>query len=254
MNSRYSVSLNGVDMASIHQDLYIADIRYNNEQRNDVIFQSAKLQGAVYTKSVLSPGTVTIVFRLYIYDTNTRQSVCQMVNKWAMDGGTLTTNDRVGENLIVVPGQYAAIQSAMKWTDDISISFISPFPYWEQTEPATVTVADDTEHGLSIPGNVPKNEQGALVDATATLTAPTDTLSLKCDASIITLSDLAGQTGDVIRVYHDSNRFLHIEKNNVSILEKRSGADDLIASSGGASWFSINGSASVVFEVKGLWR
>lgn len=254
MNSRYSVALNGVEMASIHQDLYIADIRYNNEQKNDVTFPSANRQGAVYMKNVLAPKVITIVFRLYIYDINLRQTICQAVNKWAMNGGILTTNDRAGQKLSVVPGQNAVIPSAMKWTDDLTISFTAPFPYWEQSAAATVTIADSAVHDLLIPGNVPQAEQGALVDATATLTASTDTLAIRCDSNVITLNSLAGTTGDVIRFYHDDNRFLHIEKNGTSILGKRSGADDLTAKSGGTSIFMVTGPASVVFEVRGLWR
>lgn len=250
MISRYQAALNGVALSSLHESLYIHDIEYEAPNIQTKITRIANQDGAFPTDRYQEKSTVRISFELPIYDIADRQEACQAVVKWARNGGILTTNDRPGQRLRVICAQVPVITSALKWTELLSVVFESYAPYWEEVTPATLTLTGAEASGtLNIPGNIGM----AKVDAVITPSASISSVTVYADNSYLTISGITGS--GVITIDHDAHGFLRIEQNDVSLLDKRTGSDDLIAESGGYNGFAVDASASVtvVFSVRGLW-
>ena len=252
MISRYGVFLNNIALNDIHGNLYVADIQYPGAAINNTKTVFAKRQGALLSRRYKERETVVILFLLEIYNTAERQYAVQDVQDWAKNGGVLETSDRPNQILRVICESYPSILSALKWKDTLSITFSAySLPYWQDKSATTVSVTNNTETAR-VPGNVA--ECGAPVDVTATLTASASSLVLGVGSKEITLSGLNFDSGDVVRVYHDDNMFLHITRNGSSILDKRSGADDLAAVCGENNTFKVAGPATAEFSVRGLWH
>jgi len=250
MKSRYSVALDGVQMSSIHEMLQVLDIHYENSgiQRNTA--RRASGSGMYLSNPYMQSTRVTVEFELHIYGTAQRQAALQSVNKWAL-GKTLTTSDRPGQQLHVVCESYPTIESAMRWTDPINITFTAyALPYWEEVQPVTVTVTNDEEY-MDVPGNV--EDQAAKVDAEITANAALTALSISAGENTITLSGINVPAEGVISISHDEDGNLQITHNYASLLDKRTGSDDLVVKSGTGSMFSVAGNATCVFSVRGLW-
>lgn len=250
MRSRYSVAMDGVQLSSVHEMLQVLDIHYENSgiQRNTA--RRAIGSGMYLSNPYMQSTSVTVEFELHIYGTAERQTALQNVIKWA-HGSILTTSDRPGQQLHVVCDSYPAIESVMRWTDAITITFTAyALPYWEEAQPLTVTVTDDGSR-VAIPGNV--SEEGAKVDAQITANEALTKLTVSAGDTSISLDGISVAADDVITISHDENGHLRIMQGYNSLLDKRTGDDDLTVQSGARSTFSVTGNATCVFSVRGLW-
>jgi hypothetical protein len=79
--------------------------------------------------------------------------------------------------------------------------------------------------------------------------------SLTVGNSTITLTGVDATSSAPVRVYYDDRNILHIVKGTTSLLDKRTGADDLKAVCGSKNTmsFTASSSAAVSFSVKGAW-
>lgn len=253
MKSRHEVYLNGNALSEVHSDLYVADIQYPAPQIADTSSTLAKRAGALLTRRYQAKTAVNVLFNLYIYSTRERYEALKAVQSWAKGGGILETSDREWQRLRVILDTPPTITSAANYNETLTAVFAAnTLPYWEETNAAVLNVTDNNAHDMYVPGNV--DECGALVDVQATLTGSATSLKVQAGTNEITLSGLNFASGDVVRLYHDDDLFLHITKNNTSILDKRTGADDLMVENGAKSTFKITGPASASFTVRGLWR
>ena len=127
MISRYRVSLGGVQLDSLDDNLMILDVSYPAMRPEFTDNRVAGLDGIDATEDYFRGGTVTVTFELHIYDIAKRNAACQKVNEWAQAGGTLVVNERKGQQLRDVRCErYANIQSARNWTDPLTIVFGQP--------------------------------------------------------------------------------------------------------------------------------
>lgn len=177
--SRYTVTLNGVSMASLSPDIVITDVNYEAPQYDRETFKIAKKQGAMIVSEYKERAAVTISFMIRTYPVADRQEVCQSIIRWARDGGDLRINDREGQKLICICDQLPAIESVKGWTDELSISFAAyDIPYWQAVTPTVVTahIPDGeevdysegfTEITLTVPGSAPKAYMDMVVEHTA---------------------------------------------------------------------------------------
>ena len=71
----------------------------------------------------------------------------------------------------------------------------------------------------------------------------------------MTLSGLSVGAGNTIKIEYDDQLIQSIRVGSTSILDKRTGADDLIANCGEVNSLSFSSSASVTvtYKVRGLW-
>lgn len=253
MISRYEATLNNVALSSIDGSIYIADIQYASPSIQTQTVQAAKRQGAFVTDRRQEKSSVTVTFEIRKYGIADRQSVCQAIVKWAMNGGILETNDRPGQRLRVICGQPPVVESTMHWTDELSVVFdaYSP-PYWEEKTAATQTLTgSDADGTVSVPGSIGK----APVDVTITPSSTLTGITIYAGDTYLSLSGISVTSSQTVEIFHDENGFLHIESAGGSLLNKRTGSDDLLVQSGRMEGLSVSANVSVtaVFSVRGYW-
>jgi len=258
MISRYRVWLDDVPMDSISPDILIHDIQYADVQFQDYFSSRARSNGGYLSNRYLRDATVTITFEIHRYRPADRQRICEDVAKWAVNGGILKTNDRIGEQLHVLCKAPPVIASALNWTDELSLVFFAPgLPYWEDELEETLSLTGTSGSGKLLCGGYAA-DGFVEVDITARAAGLTN-FTLNVGSTTMTVSGMTGMAnGAQIHIRYDDEHFLHIrDGNNNSLLEKRTpySSDDLRAVAGQENnvSFTANKSVNVVFKVRGLY-
>lgn len=254
MNSRFDVLLNDVSLRSVHDGICITDISYPSVPPEVSVAQFAGRDGGYVVGKRKSQSTVTVSFEIHLYDTKERQSVCQQIISWAKGGGKLQTSDRVDQYLQCVCTRFPSVESALKWTDAMTIEFTAyAVPYWQDLYATETTLTGAEATGaVFVPGNA-ETVSNVEITASNAITA----LTVGFGSTSITLSGLTVAQGDVITFSHDENGILSIKQGATSLLNKRtaSSSDDLKADCGNIP-VSVTASASVTakFSAKGVWN
>ena len=253
MISRYSITLNNVSLASLDPSILVLDVKYNPRGTQDKTFEVAKRHGARFHDRKFGTVSVTIPFEIHEYDVADRQEVCANVVKWAKNGGVLEINDRPGQYLQCVCTSFPTVESARNWTDPLNITFTAyAIPFWQEETAVTKTLTGTSDSdALTVPGNV----DDALVECEITAGASVSSFSLTVNGRTLTLSGLSLSSGDVVTISYDTDGIQSIKQGSTSLLNKRTGVDDLLANCGESNNLFISSSASItaVFSVRGLW-
>jgi len=253
MKSRYEAILNNIALSSIDSKILILDIKPTKPDLQYNTFKTAKRDGARINRRYIGSIGVTISFGIYEYNIRKRQDICSEIAKWAKNGGVLETNDRDGQFLRCVCYKQPIVESAMEWTKPLSITFIAyEIPYWQEKQPVSKTITGTSATGtLFVPGSV----DGALVEVSAKANASVSSFELGVNGRKLTLSGLSLTTNQVVTITYDDEAIQSIKVGSTSILNKRTGVDDLLAKCGENNNLSLSASASVsaTFSVRGLW-
>ena len=254
MNSRYEVLLNGISLSSVHPNILVLDVNYQPPETGFSTYNVAKRNGARIHKENTSSISVGISFEIHSYSVVERQHICNMVSLWAKNGGLLEINDRPGQRMRCVCSQKPSIQSARNWTDPVTVTFTAyTLPFWEESEYAVKAFSAGTSGDgfLYVPGSV----DGAMIEADILANATLSSVSLTANGRTLTLSGLSVSSGSTIKISYTDDMIQQIKVGTTSLLNKRSGADDLIAKCGelNSVSFSSNASTTVTFKARGLW-
>ena len=253
MISRYAVTLNGIALSELSADILILDVGYAQPSYNDRSYSVAKRHGSRLIDRKFNSAGVTVTFEIHAYDIRQRQAICNAVCAWAKNGGVLETNDREGQYLQCVCTGFPSVESARNWTDPLTIEFSAyAIPFWQEKLPQTVALTGTSQSGtLYVPGNV----DDALVEATIKANASVSSVALTVNGRTLTLSGLSLSTNGTITITYDTEGIQSIKQGSTSILDKRTGVDDLLAKCGEINDVSITASASVTvtFSVRGYW-
>lgn len=253
MISRYEVYLNGNSLGAINDNILVLDIAYQPPEMAYDTYTVAKRNGSRIYRYYVSKSTVTITFEIHEYSTMMRQSICQQIQRWAKSGGILTTNDRDGQRLRCVCTQFPVIQSVKKWTEPLTITFTAySQPFWEDVNQTTMTLTGTNESGtLILPGSIAENVMEVEATPSGTLTS----LSLTANGKTLTLSGLSVASGTKVTISYVDDMIQSIKAGNTSILNKRTGVDDLLVNCGepNSVGFTANVSTTVIFKARGLW-
>lgn len=257
IESRVRVWLNGDGLQDIDPAVIIRDVSYQSPQIATQTVAHARYNGSRVTRQRMDSSTVQITFEIHEYSPTIRQSIAERVTAWAMSGGVLTTDDRPERRLHVVCTEPPSIQSALKWTDVLSVGFTAfDNPFWEDVTPTTLLLSGSSGSGQMFgPGTAADPFVEADVKpASSTLTSVTMTAG----STSIALSSISIPSGKTLAIYYDDRQTLHIERKDTgaSLISKRSAAssDDLMIPRGKFSTLSYtaNVSVSVTFRARGL--
>lgn len=254
MRSRYEAFLNGVALHSISPDIIIHDISYAQPSIKDETFSVAHRNGARLYKRSYSSATVEISFEIHAYSVAQRQEICQAICTWAKNGGELKTNDRDGLFLQCVCTEFPSIQSAMNWTDELSIVFTAySVPFWQDVAQTSIAFTAGTSGSKS--QYIGGNADGSFVEAEIVAGASLSSVSLTVNGRTLSLTGLSVSSGSTIKITYDTDGIQSIKVGTTSLLNKRSGVDDLLVNCGESNTFSFASSASVTvtLKVRGLW-
>ena len=256
MRSRYRISVGGVHLDSLDDNLLILDISNTQPDRNIKKQTVANLNGYSVADTQVGQQSVTVTFELHIYEVAKRNEACQKVNEWASKGGTLVLNDRNGQRLYnVICEQYADIQSARNWTDPLTVVFSTTVnPYWQSSTPKTLTLTGKSASGTLV---MDGNTDSANVGVTVTASAVVNSLQIKVGSTILKLTGLNVPAGKQVVVDYVGNRYLRIRANGSSVMTKLdpTSSDLLQAKCGASNAVSVTSNAKVtsVFTARGCW-
>jgi hypothetical protein len=257
MISRYDAYMDGIALSSLHADLAVLDIGYEPPSITAATSRHAVNSGVYYGSRYVEQGHCTITFELHIYNPQERQQACQAVARWAQ-GRVLKVSDRPGQHLNVVCEQYPVITSALRWTDSLSVSFVTDaLPFWEDDADTIISLTNTSRSGqISVPGNVPPDICRARVNAVFKAGEAFTALRVTAGDTSIGISGIEGAQNTQITFSHDENGILGIKLGtSTSLLSKRTSnsSDDLLLDCGKKSTVSINRNGTCTIRVKGLW-
>lgn len=250
---RHEAILNGTALSTLHPSIYILDISYPPPAIRTESFSVAKRDGARIRRQYIEKNTVTIQMMVRAYDVKQRQQICGEIARWARAGGILETNDRPGQQLRCICETAPTIASALKWTDPVTVTFSAyEKPFWEEKIQSALTLTGANASGsLYVPGDAGIT----FIEATITANAPLASVTIQAGEDALTLSGLSIASGGSIIISYSDDMIQSIKTGTTSLLNKRTGADDLRAACGGTTAVSISASASVTAQLKarGLW-
>lgn len=256
MITRYRISVGGVQMDTLDDNLAILDISNAQPDRNRKKNTTANLNGIDLGDEYVGQQTVTVTFELHIYDTKKRNEALQKVNAWAQNGGTLILNDRAKQHLErVVCEQFADMTSVKKWTDPLTLVFATTSnPFWISDTAVARTLTGKAASGtLAVDGNT----GSALVECSVTAAGAVSSIQLVCGSNTLKLTGLSLANGQKLIVDYIKGRYLRIRANGASVLAKLdpASADNLKAECGKTSTVSVtaNDKVTAVFTARGCW-
>lgn len=250
MASRFDATLNGVSLLQTVPGIIVVDIEYDPAEIEDVSMEKGSGHGLIVTKRRFKGASVIIRYDLSIYDPEARQMAIWAVQGWAINGGILRTSDRDGQRLKVRCSKPPSVGSALRWTNLLEVQFqADENPFWEADTESTTTI---TESGNLTVGGVVDN---APVSATITSSSTIQQVTVTCGQTSMTLSGISVATGTSIVIDYDDNGFLRIKAGNTSLMQYRTGSDDLLAPCGKRTTVSVSANVAVscVLRARGRW-
>ena len=256
MRTRYLVALDGVELSAIAPEIIVTDITHNAPVREVRTSDIAGRNGKLYTRTVTSSAGVTVSFEIHTPDVRRRAAIMEDVQRWAMQGGVLTTSDRPDRMLRVVCESLPTVGSAQKWTGTCSIGFVAyAVPFWEDEAPHRVSITGNGSKSLFVPGFAAPASVEATVKNTGSGTISTVTLTAG-DTSM-TFAGLALGAGQTMTLGHDARGLLTALIGGASVLDKRTAtsSDELELDPGKHATLAVttDGTASTTFEVRGRY-
>lgn len=242
MITRYGVWLDGLPLHAIDPTIYITDIQEQPSHMDVQTHPRASGDGLRVTKRTRQSLSVVVRFVVREYDVMRRKAILQKIIGWAKAGKYLEINDRPEQRLRVEVDTMPTIQSALRWTQELSIAFTAyGSPYWEESMPDTFTTSGTVQQLVN--GDADK----AFPDVEVSPSASTVTVTV--GDSHITLENVSG----AVLIAHD-NGVLSITEDGVPVLGKRTAdsSDDLVCIPGEVNTFSVAG-GSALFTVRGRW-
>lgn len=262
--SLFDVTLNNVSLSSLSDKIIVRDIL--EEPIDQEIYKTpiAMNAGQRVSNVVRRALSVRVVYVIRERDPRKRATIQSDIAAWARDGGVLTVNYRTftdfsegtSVQLHVVLEIPPVQDSALKWTQDLSMTFTaySP-PYWESTTQlgAAVNTSYNSQMGVYI-GGVTFYASGTAPRSPITATINNisggilQSLNISANHCSFRLVGLNISPGGTLYIEYDENGLLKIRDNiNYSLLANRTAdsSDDLYFVPGSANSFTITSNVQV---------
>lgn len=188
--------------------------------------------------------SVRLVYVIRAYDPVKRAAIRDKIAEWAGNGGTLEINTRQGRRLSVEMDTPPALDSSLKWTQELSLTLTAyNVPYWTSTTRASVSVhMQDETTGLYYLNEV-MTPDGGLEDVPVTLQllnnsedTPLTNIIISCGDTFVELTNIDVQPGTPL-IFRYSQGLLEIvdmfkasSGENISLLRNRTAesSDELL--------------------------
>ncbi len=251
MMTRYSAWLDGVALHEIDPAIYIMDIEESTPQINTLTANRGTGDGMILLSRRRTGLQVNIRVMIHEYDTIKRKNIMQRIAAWALKGKYLTISDRPGQRLRVICTAPPVINSALKWTNTLNITFTAyAVPYWENeiTTKATITGSSGTAE-MRVPGTAEKTPVEATVQNTGSGTLTQ--LTLTVGATKMAFAGLNVAAGASMHIYYDDDGVLRLPIGQ----RTAESSDELLAVCGENNALAVtaNTAVSVTFEARGRY-
>ena len=228
------VALGGFQLDEIHERIVIQSVNPGTTEEN---VQTVSRMGGVgqrVTGAHWEKLEAMVEFGIDIpkRDLAGRREVFEAVKQWALRRGWLTTNEMPGRRMYVDRVVLPSGGDLWNWTDSMAITFRAlNVPFWQDETPGMVTENLITNGSVSI--DVGGNVTGVLdADFTNRSGQAINRLSITAGGNTLEFANLALGGSDTLSISHGTDGLLRITAGGVSVLNKRTGADDLYVSPG----------------------
>lgn len=256
MRTRYDVYMDGLPLDAIDPAIYVTDVQETPVSYDATTMQRAKGDGLRVLRRLRDSLQVRVAFMVRETDVGRRRDIVQRVSAWAMDGKYLALGDRPGQRLRVLFETLPSITSALKWTQELSMTFTAyAMPYWEADTPTRASFAGKSgTAAIRQAGTAPCFLEA---DIQRTTSSTLTSLSLTADGQTMAFEGLSVGAGKTMKIYYDDKWILRAEVDGASVLRYRTAdsADDLMIRPGRSTNVTIaaDHSVSVTLKARGLW-
>lgn len=249
--TRYQVWLDQQGLQDIDPAIFITDIQ--EQPPSQLLSTAARAQGDGVFLARRNRQSLSVTVRFAIREPSParRQAVLQKVRAWAQQGSFLSTSDRPLQRLKVQAENLPTLQSALKWTDALSITFTAyEAPFWEDSQPTTATASS-----LYLPGDAPSAPMDMRWVCNS---AAPDVVTMATPLSSITFRGLPLKAGQELVISHESG-ILTATIDGADVLPCRTpeSSDDLLLPCGQTSTVTLtaDGQAATgcTFTARGRW-
>lgn len=228
------VALGGVQLDELHERIVVKEVDVGTPQENITAVSRMGGAGQRMTSQHWTTLDVNVAFGIDVpkWNLEERRAIFNQVITWALTKGWLTTNQmpdkRMYVDKVIVPNG----GDMWDWTNDYTLNFRAyNVPFWQDEQPAQATryVSTGAAMYLDVTGNVQ-----TVVDATFRNRSgmTINNFTIITGGNTIRLTDLNLGGTQTLTISHGTDGILRIKIGNTSVLEKRTGADDLYVNPG----------------------
>lgn len=272
---RFDAELNGRKFSEISPHVLLRDIVEIPAAIDIRTTQRAGRYGQTAPVKKRLSLSIRLVYRIREYDIVKRAELRNKVAEWAQDGGWLTINTRPGLRLRVVCDTPPAMDSSLRWTQDLSFDLIAyTMPYWETVEEQSITLntawsdSHQMYYGSNViapDGNVDKVPVTCFITNGSTDGTPLTNLRIVVDETAMEFEGMniksGGYLGGWFSISYNDDDVQEIRnmRDNVdtSLLKFRTAEsnDDLLARSGTNNQIQVysNVPITATFYARGRW-
>ena len=257
MQTRYEAVINGVLLSSLDDRIIVTDIREHEPETRVSAAERPVNAGSFLVRNKRKSLSVTVAFVLWERDPAQRRALLDQVTAWA--AGELLwlgVNQRPGQYLIVRLDKPPVVPSAMRWMDEITITFTAiEFPFWRDVEFSQITTGYGENGSLYVPGTA---DAPVSVEVTNTDTEALTTVYLYVRDTQMIFTGLNLQPGETLMIGYSDRNLLYAKIGGTSVLDKRyaDSDDDLVLTCGyhtGVRAVADVASISIVFKAQGVY-
>ena len=243
MQLRHRAALNGVQLDEVDSRIMISKIETADGKES---IQNVSLWGDSVGSRVTSIHrdsldiTVKFHIRLKKRSMAEREEVIEKANTWALNGGWLTANYKSNRRIRVFRAQAAGAGDPWEWTKEYSIILRAcGVPYWQEATPTTLR-QQNVSSGTLVMG-IGGSEKSVLdAEFRNTSGGTINSFSISTGEASMSFSDLGLGNGETLVIDHNDTGkkcLLRLRIRNTggsyrSVLDKRTGSDDLYISPG----------------------
>ena len=247
--------LNDVEFTDVHPALILQHINEGEPKINHKV-ATRPGGGLIELARTLERREIILEFAIREgLDFSKRQEVLQAVNAWAWKGGWLELSDHPGQHIFVSLTKAPVLGRLREWTNDLSMTFTAVwYPFWLDMIPQEVSITNSASGSVNmqILGSAPSCLCCDIIPVSTALNSVS--ISTTNSQMGLSLTSAPVSAENHLMIEYDNNHLLKIYSGSTSLLQYRSGADDLIVLPGYQSIsYSFDVACNATFRNWGVW-
>ena len=222
-------ALNGVQLDELHEAIVIQRIDPGTPVMNRAATNMMGGAGQRITSEHWETLDITIEYGINLPNTEMilRRQIFDMVTAWAFGGGWLTVNWIPDRRVWVDRAEIASSGDMWEWTDNYTITLRAySVPFWQDETPSSATLPQVANGSIYV--DVGGVVQSVLDIEFANQSGTTiKNFRVSVGENEIVLTGIALGASETLKISHGTDGLLRITAGGRSVLDKRTGADDL---------------------------